>query len=86
MTAFKNQDQAVSSVIEIYRRNDYSESVLIALKELLIEKLNGTEHYDELALYFDNRLQANGVHYDTANVYRLMMNALLSFSEFCKED
>ncbi|HVX24764.1 MAG TPA: hypothetical protein VHB70_00375 [Parafilimonas sp.] len=85
MTAFKNQDEAVSNVIELYRGKDYSEPVLTALKELLVKKINESLHYDELAVYFDARLQAHGVHYDTANVYLLMMNALLSFSEYCNE-
>lgn len=85
MTAFKNHDQAVSSVIELYRSKEYSEQVLTALKELLTKKINDDPHYDELALYLDARLQAHGVHYDTANVYLLMMNALISFSEFCEE-
>jgi hypothetical protein len=82
MTAFKNQDEAVSSVIEFYRGKDYSEPVLTALKELLVKTINGDTDYDALAVYFDSRLQAHGIHYDTANVYMLMMNALLNFSEY----
>lgn len=86
MTAFKDQHEAVSSVIEFYRGKDYSEPVLTALKELLVKKINGDGNYDALAAYFDNRLQAQGVHYDSANVYLLMMKVLLAFSDYCKNE
>lgn len=82
MTAFKNHDEAVSSVIEFFRGKDYSEPVLTALKELLIHSINGNKDYEALAAYFDSRLQIHGVHYDSANVYLLMMHALLNFSEY----
>jgi hypothetical protein len=86
MTALKDQDEAVSSVIEFYRGKDYSESMLTALKELLVKKINGDGNYDALAAYFDKRLQAQGVHYDFANVYLLMMKVLLAFADYCKEE
>lgn len=81
MTDFKNQDQAVSSVIEFYRANGYEETVLTALEEMLVKS---TQHnnYEELAMYLDQRLQAHGVHYDSANIYLLMMNALLKVFEY----
>jgi hypothetical protein len=82
MTAFQNHDQAVSGVIELYRSKDYSESVLTALKELLMHSISGNTDYEALAAYFDKRLQVHGVHYDSANVYRLMMNALLAFFDY----
>ena len=81
MTDFQNHNQAVSSVIEFYRSNGYEETVLTALKEMLIKHINDKTNYDELAVYFDKRLQANSVHYDSANIYLLMMNALLKISE-----
>jgi len=84
MTDFKNQDQAVSSVIEFYRANGYEETVLTALEEMLIKNAQNKNNYDELAMYLDQRLQANGVHYDSANIYLLMMNALLKASEHNK--
>ncbi|HEY2728214.1 MAG TPA: hypothetical protein VGI61_13645, partial [Parafilimonas sp.] len=80
MTDFKNQDQAVSSVIEFYRADGYEEAVLTALEEMLIKNAQYKNDYDELAIYFDQRLQVNGVHYDSANIYLLMMNALLKAS------
>jgi len=82
MTDFQNQHQAVSSVIEFYRSNGYEETVLTALKEMFIRYINDKTNYDELAVYFDQRLQANSIHYDSANVYLLMMNALLKVSEY----
>jgi hypothetical protein len=85
MTAFKTQQEAVSSVIEFYRGNDYSEPVLTALKELLLKKINGDSDYIALATYFDNRLQAQGIHYDTANIFILMMKVLLVFADYCKD-
>ena len=82
MTDFKNLNQAVSSVIEFYRSNGYEETVLTALKEMLMRNIQHKNDYEQLAMYFDQRLQANGIHYDTANVYLLMMNALLKVSEY----
>ena len=82
MTDFQNQHQAVSSVIEFYRSNGYEETVLTALKEMLMRNIQHKNDYEQLAMYFDQRLQANGIHYDTANVYLLMMNALLKVSEY----
>jgi hypothetical protein len=82
MTDFQNHNQAVSSVIEFYRSNGYEETVLTALKEMLMKNIQHKNDYEQLAMYFDQRLQANGIHYDTANVYLLMMNALLKVSEY----
>lgn len=86
MTAIKDPHEAVSDVIEFYRGQDYSEPVLTAVKELLVKKINGDGDYVALASYFDNRLQAHGIHYDTANVYILMMKVLLAFSEQAAEN
>ena len=85
MTDFKNLNQAVSSVIEFYRSNGYEETVLTALKEMLIKHIQHRNNYDELAIFLDEKLQANGVHYDSANIYLLMMNALLKASEYNNE-
>ncbi len=85
MTDFKNQHQAVSSVIEFYRGNGYEETVLTALQEMLVKHLQHRNNYDELAIFLDERLQAKGVHYDSANIYLLMMNALLKASEYNNE-
>ena len=82
MTDFQNHNQAVSSVIEFYRSNGYEETVLTALKEMFIRYINDKTNYEQLAAYFDQRLQANGIHYDSANIYLLMMNALLKVSEY----
>ena len=82
MTDFQNHNQAVSSVIEFYRSNGYEETVLTALKEMLMKNIQHKNDYEQLAAYFDQRLQANGIHYDSANVYLLMMNALLKVSEY----
>ena len=82
MTDFQNQNQAVSSVIEFYRSNGYEETVLTALQEMLVKHMHHRNNYDELAIFLDERLQANGVHYDSANIYLLMMNALLKTSEY----
>ncbi len=82
MTDFQNQNQAVSSVIDFYRSNGYEETVLTALKEMLMKNIQHANDYEQLAAYFDQRLQANGIHYDSANVYLLMMNALLKASEY----
>ena len=84
MTDFQNQNPAVSSVIEFYRSNGYEETVLTALKEMLMKNIQHTNDYEQLAAYFDRSLQANGVHYDNANIYLLMMNALLKLSEYNK--
>ncbi|HYJ64927.1 MAG TPA: hypothetical protein VEV62_14370 [Parafilimonas sp.] len=85
MTDFKNLNQAVSSVIEFYRSNGYEETVLTALKEMLVKHIQHRNNYDELAIFLDEKLQANGVHYDSANIYLLMMNALLKASEYNNE-
>ena len=85
MTDFQNQHQAVSSVIEFYRSNGYEETVLTALKEMLVKHIQHRNNYDELAIFLDEKLQANGVHYDSANIYLLMMNALLKASEYNNE-
>ena len=82
MTDFKNQNQAVSSVIEFYRSKGYEESVLTALKQMLFKSIQNNSNYEELAAYLDERLQANSVHYDSANVYLLMMNAVFKVSEY----
>jgi hypothetical protein len=81
MTEFKNQNQAVSSVIEFYRSKGYEETVLTALKQMLLKSISNG-NYEELAAYLDERLQANGLHYDSANVYLLMMNAVFKISEY----
>ena len=85
MTDFQNHNQAVSSVIEFYRSNGYEETVLTALKEMLVKHIQHRNNYDELAIFLDEKLQANGVHYDSANIYLLMMNALLKASEYNNE-
>jgi len=85
MTDFKNLNQAVSSVIEFYRSNGYEETVLTALKEMLVKHIQHRNNYDELAIFLDEKLQANGVHYDSAKIYLLMMNALLKASEYNNE-
>jgi hypothetical protein len=82
MTDFKNQNQAVSSVIEFYRSKGCEETVLTALKEMLVKNIQHKNTYDELAIFLDERLQKNGVHYDSANIYLLMMNAVLKVSEY----
>jgi hypothetical protein len=84
MTDSKHEDQAVSSVIEFYRAGGHSDAVLTAIKELLIKSRQHTQQYDTLAAYFDTQLQIQGVYYDSANIYLLMMNALLKFSEYCQ--
>jgi hypothetical protein len=84
MTDFQNQHQAVSSVIEFYRGKEYSEPVLTALRELLNKYLKGDERDEELAACLDTRLQQNGVHYDSANVYLLMMNVYLNIQNIAE--
>lgn len=81
MNDAKNQLQAVSIAIEFYREQGYDEAVLSALKKMFDEYLQTKLNYDELAVYFDEALQLNGVHYDNAKVYMIMMNALLKFKE-----
>ena len=86
MTDFKDQDEAVSGVIEFYREAGYSEALLTALTELLTKYIKGTINYDELALYFDVKLQAQSIYYDNAQVYLVMMNALLKLFEYNKHE
>jgi hypothetical protein len=85
MTDSKHEDQAVSSVIEFYRAGGHSDAVLTAIKELLIKSRQHKQQYDILAAYFDTQLQMQGVYYDSASIYMLMMNALLKFSECCRQ-
>ena len=86
MTDFKDQDEVVSSVIEFYREAGYDEALLTALTELLIQYTKDTINYDQLASYFDARLQAQSIYYVTAQLYLVMMNALLKLSEYSKDE
>lgn len=81
MSEAKNQLRAVSNAIEFYREQGYDAAVLSALQKMFAKYLQTKLNYDELAVYFDEALQLNGIHYDNAKVYMIMMNALLKFKE-----
>ena len=85
MPDFTNQKEAIDSVIEFFSSKGYSEGLLAGIKELLIKYSSGNDVYDDLATYFDKRLQLQNIYYDYAKVYQLMMSAILLFSEYIRK-
>ena len=84
MTDFKKREEALNSVIEFYCEAGYNEGLIAAIMELLKKYQTDDASYDELAANFDTSLQEQNIYFDCAQLYAVMMKALLRFSEYEK--